>query len=54
MVLSHCVAPNLEVPFNRSPLHHVTIPFFINGLSHHHPRNPDFSRASPASQHHQL
>lgn len=32
--------PHLEGPFNTHPSHHVTVPFFINGRSHH-PRNPD-------------
>jgi len=27
--------PHLESPFNAHPFRHVTIPFFINGHSHH-------------------
>ena len=36
--------PHLERPFNPHPFHHVTIPFFINGRSHH-PMQSGFTRA---------
>lgn len=35
---------HLESPFNPHPFHHVTIPFFINGRSHHS-KQSGFTRA---------
>ena len=46
IALSHCIALHRKTLLILTPFHNVTIPFFINGPSHHHPHDPEFTRAS--------